>query len=197
MRNSIFILSLLTAIITTAVIACDGPGFAKDGAKNNLPDSAAKVKRGEYLVTVGGCDDCHSPKIMGPKGPEIDMERRLSGYPSQRPMPQFNASLAQKGISQFNEDLTATAGPWGVTFAANLTSDVSGAGSWPLQNFIYAMRHGKLKGLEGSRPILPPMPWFNLAKMTDEDLEAMHAFLQSTKPVENVVPAPKQFADLK
>jgi mono/diheme cytochrome c family protein len=66
-----------------------------------------------------------------------------------------------------------------------------------LENFKYALRHGKWKGLEGSRDLLPPMPRFNLAKMTDEDLEAIYAYLKTTKPVENIVPAPKQFADLK
>ncbi|GAB1443701.1 hypothetical protein MASR2M39_25430 [Ignavibacteriales bacterium] len=39
------------------------------------------VKRGEYLVVVSGCDDCHSPKVFGPKGPAIDPERRLSVIP--------------------------------------------------------------------------------------------------------------------
>jgi mono/diheme cytochrome c family protein len=196
MRNTFLIISSIALTIVTAVIACTNTS-AKNETKTAVLDSVQKVKRGEYLVTVGGCDDCHSPKIMGPKGPEVDMEKRLSGFPSSRPIPKFDSNLVKKGIAQFNEDLTSAAGPWGVSFAANLTSDISGIGNWTLENFKYALRHGKWKGLEGSRDLLPPMPWFNLAKMTDEDLEAIYAYLKTTKPVENIVPASKQFADLK
>jgi Cytochrome c len=197
MRKTCIITGLIVAAgITTLLISCKN-GKPEKESNIKAPDSAQLVKRGEYLITTSGCDDCHSPKIMGAKGPEIDRERRLSGFPSSRPIPAFDSSLVKKGIAQFNEDLTAAAGPWGISFAANLTSDGTGVGNWPLQNFKYSLRHGKWKGLEGSRGLLPPMPWFNFAKMTEEDLEAMYAFLQSTKPVENIVPAPKQFSDLK
>ncbi|MES2851009.1 MAG: diheme cytochrome c-553 [Bacteroidota bacterium] len=195
MRKTIFILSAITAV-TIIAAACNSKAGNKKTAEEKQ-DKAALLKRGEYLVTIGGCDDCHSPKKMGAHGPEIDMERRLSGFPATRPLPQFDSNVLKKGIMQFNDDLTSSAGPWGISFAANLTSDASGAGSWPLENFKFALRHGKLKGLAASRDILPPMPWFNFAKMTDDDLEALHTFLQNTKPIENVVPGPKQFSDLK
>ena len=52
------------------------------------------------------------------------------------------------------------------------------------------MREGKLKGDKGGRMMLPPMPWQNFAKLSDEDLESMFKYLQSTEPVENAVPAP-------
>ena len=48
------------------------------------------VKRGEYLVTIMGCNDCHSPKKMGPNGAEIIPELMLSGYPSDRPIVKFS-----------------------------------------------------------------------------------------------------------
>jgi hypothetical protein len=35
------------------------------------------------------------------------------------------------------------------------------------------------------------MPWQNFAKLKDDDLRAMFLFLKSTKPINNVVPAPK------
>jgi hypothetical protein len=54
--------------------------------------------------------------------------------------------------------------------------------------FIKAMRTGKDMG-EG-RDIQPPMPWFNVAQMTDNDLRAMFAYLGSLKPIENAVPDP-------
>ena len=173
MRNTILVISLFSAAIIAAVTSCGGTSTDKKDPMEATYDSAAMVKRGEYLITISGCDDCHSPKNMGPDGPEIDMSKRLSGFPSSRPIPEFDSNIVKKGIAQFNSDLTAAAGPWGISFAANLTSDASGAGSWPFENFRYAMRHGKLKGLEGSRPLLPPMPWFNIAKMTDLDLEAV------------------------
>jgi hypothetical protein len=195
MRKTIFILSTIAAVTIIAVACNSKTGDSKPAEKKQ--DKAALLKRGEYLVTISGCDDCHSPKKMGPHGPEVDRERRLSGFPATRPLPQFDSNVLKKGIMQLNEDLTASAGPWGISFAANLTSDASGAGSWPLENFKFALRHGKLKGLAASRDMLPPMPWFNFAKMTDEDLEALHTFLQNTKPVENVVPGPKQFSQLK
>ena len=37
------------------------------------------IKRGEYLVIIGSCHDCHTPLMMGPNGPEPDMSRALSG----------------------------------------------------------------------------------------------------------------------
>jgi Cytochrome c len=196
MQNKIFILSFFSVAAVAAIISCNSSTASQNNTAKKM-DSLTLIKRGEYLVTAAGCDDCHSPKKMGANGPEIDMERRLSGFPASRPMPAFDSNIVKKGIVQLNEDLTSAAGPWGVSFAANLTSDATGAGSWPIENFKYALRHGKLKGLETSRNLLPPMPWFNLAKLTDEDLEAIHAFLKTTKPVENVVPAPKQFSDLK
>lgn len=189
---------IASALITLIVLAaaCNRKsGTATKESHSTGKDSAALVKRGEYLVTISGCNDCHTPKVMGPHGPELDTNRLLSGFPETRPLPAFDPAIIKNGIVQFNEDLTAAAGPWGVSFAANLTSDASGAGSWSLANFKYALRHGKWKGLEGSRDLLPPMPWFNFAKMTDEDLEAMHSYLKTTQPVSNMVPAPKQFSN--
>jgi hypothetical protein len=88
-------------------------------------------------------------------------------------------------------DLTAATGPWGTSYAANISSDATGIGNWTEAQFIKCMREGKLKGMDNARPLLPPMPWPNFAKLTDTDLKAIFAFLKSTKPVDNVVPAPK------
>ena len=189
----------LVVVITTAVailIACSDN--KKESATKSEPSSNdSLIKRGAYLVTISGCDDCHSPKKMGPRGPELDAELRLSGYPSSRPLPTYDSNAIKKGMILFNQDLTSSAGPWGVSFAANLTSDATGAGSWPLENFIIALRKGKFKGHESGRDLLPPMPWQNFGQMTDDDLKAVHAFLKSTKPVENVVPAPRQLSEMK
>ena len=83
-------------------------------------------------------------------------------------------------------DFTIWAGPWGVSFTRNLTSDKeTGLGSWTDAVFIKAMRTGKDMG-EG-RPILPPMPWEDIGKLPDADLKAMFAYLQSVPPVKNAV----------
>ncbi|HEY2347666.1 MAG TPA: diheme cytochrome c-553 [Puia sp.] len=160
-------------------------------------DSAEKVRRGEYLVSIIGCDDCHSPKRLGPMGPEIIPELRLSGYPSSRPILKADSQVVKQGWMLMGADLTSSAGPWGVSFAGNITSDETGIGNWTEENFIRALRQGKYKGLENSRTLLPPMPWFNFKNMSDEDLKSIFAYLKSTKPVSNVVPAARQLAELK
>ncbi len=151
-----------------------------------------QVKRGEYLVTITGCNDCHSPKVMTAMGPAPDPVRLLSGHPSDEPLPAITDKkmIAPGQWALFSSGLTAAVGPWGTSFAANLTPDDTGIGNWTEAQFFKAIREGKLKGLDGTRPLLPPMPWFNVAKMTDDDLRAVFVYLKSLKPVKNVVPNP-------
>lgn len=164
-------------------------GNASDSVQNVAKESPAK--RGEYLVQVMGCNDCHSPKKMGAQGPEVDPELRLSGYPSARPLPPIDKKTLSNGWMLFVGDLTAAVGPWGVSFSANLTSDSTGIGNWTEDQFKKALREGKYKGLDNSRPILPPMPWQDFKHLTDDDIAAIFAYLKTTKPVNNVPPAPK------
>lgn len=148
------------------------------------------VKRGEYLVGIMGCADCHAPKKLTPQGPAPDMDRFLSGYNSTQPLGKFDKSILKTGEwVVFNGQSTAFAGPWGISFAANLTPDETGIGTWSFEQFNTAMRKGKYRGLENSRPLLPPMPWFNYVNLADEDMRAIFAYLKSIKPVSNVVPA--------
>ena len=135
-------------------------------------------------------------KKMGPQGPELETDLRLSGYPSSRPLPPVDKKVISNGWALFNGDLTVGVGPWGASFAANLTSDSTGIGNWTDFQFKKALREGKSKGLENGRPILPPMPWQNYKNLKDEDVEAIFAFLKSTKPVKNVPPAPKSPQEL-
>jgi hypothetical protein len=89
-----------------------------------------------------------------------------------------------------NQDLTSFTGPWGRSFAANLTSDQTGIGNWTEAQFRKALTQGKFKGVDNSRPLLPPMPWQNFVNLKEDDLRAIFLFLKNTKPVNNVVPAP-------
>ena len=150
------------------------------------------AERGKYLVSaLGGCDDCHTPKVFGPEGPTFDMSRRLSGHPASDKLPKTPEGVI--GPDRFgaiaNNHFSAWVGPWGTSYAMNLTPDqATGLGSWTEAMFVKAIRTGKHQG-EG-RPILPPMPWQNFAQMTDDDLKAVWAFLQSLPPIQNAIPEP-------
>jgi hypothetical protein len=54
--------------------------------------------------------------------------------------------------------------------------------------FVKAMRTGK--HMSAGRDILPPMPWPGLAKLNDEDLKAIYAYLRTLPPIKNHVPNP-------
>lgn len=156
----------------------------------NFGEFKSQVELGEHLVVIGGCNDCHTPKKMTAQGPVLDTALWLSGHPSQMPPPDVDRrDLERKGIAA-TSTLTAWVGPWGISYAANLTSDETGIGNWQEKNFFTAIRHGKYKGIDSERTLLPPMPWDMYRHMTDNELRAVFAYLKSTKPIKNVVPAP-------
>jgi hypothetical protein len=155
------------------------------------------VQRGKYLVSVIGCRDCHSPKRMGTNGVEDIPDRMLSGAQSDSQMPVVDKNALRSGWELATLDANITVGPWGISFAANITSDPSGIGSWPEENFIRAMKKGKYKGIEGGRTLLPPMPWDDFANCSDDDVKAIYAYLKSTRPVHNVVPLAVDSSDIK
>jgi hypothetical protein len=194
MKRITLVMSVLTALTTFVVVACN-QGKAKEPEKETL-NNEALVKRGEYLVLAAGCDDCHTPKKMGPDGPELDLERRFSGHPANELLSKADTSVFQKGWVLFGMGLTASAGPWGISYAANISSDTTGIGMWTEQQFFTAIRKGLSKGLEGNRPLLPPMPWVAYKNFNDEDLKAIYAYFKSTKPVKNVVPQWKKRNEL-
>ncbi len=150
----------------------------------------SQVKWGEHLVTLGGCNDCHTPKKMTPKGPVMDMELTMSGHPSELPPPEVDrAEIEKKGLIVTRE-LTSWIGPWGISYAANLTPDPTGIGNWQESSFIVALKEGKYKGMPSGRTLLPPMPWEFFKDISDEEIKAMFAYLKSLKPVKNLVPQP-------
>lgn len=170
-----------------AVFATAALGLALAASRPHQTATGDPPARGKYLVTMGGCSDCHTPLKAGPHGPEPDLARYLSGHPETvklpppelKPGPWFAATAG----------MTAWAGPWGVSYASNLTPDSNtGLGIWTEAMFIGAMRTGK--HMSAGRDILPPMPWRNLAALTDEDLRAIYAYLRSIPPLQNRVPEP-------
>lgn len=80
------------------------------------------IERGAYLARIGGCNDCHTPHVRGPHGVEPDATRLLSGHPQDLALP---APKPPDGPWRMltSESRTAFAGPWGVSYARNLTPD--------------------------------------------------------------------------
>ena len=146
------------------------------------------LARGKYLVTVAGCNDCHTPWKVGPDGPEPDMSRMLSGHPQSfllppAPKPEGPWIVATAATN------TAFSGPWGVSFTANLTPDPeTGLGKWTLRNFVDTIRTGRHLGR--GRPVLPPMPIPMYRNFTDADLEAIFGYLRTIPAIKNSVPEP-------
>src|SRR4030095_3546520 len=179
-------LLLLCTIVTTGfaihLVSCNESKNEKEEA---TPETATvskedMIKRGDYLVTTVVCNDCHSPKVFTPQGePLPDSTKLLSGHQAGSQLPPMETKLLKPGhwISM-SPDLTAFVGPWGLSYAANLTPDsATGIGAWNETTFINTLRSGKHLG--NGRAILPPMPWPFIGKMTDNDLKAIFAYLQS------------------
>jgi hypothetical protein len=196
MKKLLLTLSIISAIVITALVACQDNGAATQEIAA-VVNKDSLVNRGAYLVTTMMCDDCHSPKRMGAHGPEIIPELRLSGFRHDDKLPSIDTNEIKKGWTLFNHDLTSAVGEWGASFSANLTSDETGIGTWTEQQFFKAIREGKLKGMDQSRPLLPPMPWQNVKQLNDNDLRAVFTYLKSTKPVDNIVPRAIPLSELK
>jgi hypothetical protein len=115
----------------------------------------------------------------------------LSGSPSQMPGINVNRKeIESKGLVTDNR--AEWIGPWGISYSANITSDsTTGIGNWTEEQFILCLRKGKYGGITGGRDLLPPMPWPNFAQMTDDELKAVYAYLESTTPIHNIVPQPQ------
>ena len=179
-------ITVISIVLVSIVLAATLTASNRNNARKADEAARARVKRGEYLVTIGGCHDCHTPFKIGPKGPEPDMSRALSGHPESLQMPappKTNNAWVWHGAGTN----TAFAGPWGISYARNLTPErMTGIGIWDEKMFMQTIRTGRHWGV--SRPILPPMPWFNYAKMTDEDLRSVYAYLRTVKPIKNQVP---------
>jgi hypothetical protein len=178
------LLAVLTSAAVTVSLACsDGGHFVRTAAAST---TQSRVERGRYMVAVAACGDCHTPMKMGPNGPEPDTTRLLAGHPEQvGPLPP--AAPQGPWVWAGAATNTAFAGPWGVSYAANLTPDQNtGIGIWTEEMFVKAIRTGRHMGV--SREIQPPMPWPALRLASDEDLKSIYAYLRTLPPVANHVP---------
>jgi mono/diheme cytochrome c family protein len=91
------------------------------------------VKRGEQLINLGGCTDCHSPQMRGQTLPGLDF---AGGFPLE--------------------------GPWGYVAAANITPDATGIPYYDEALFVEVMRTGKVKARTLS-PLMPIKVYKNLS----------------------------------
>jgi len=187
-KSTYFFLAIVLLLI---VISC-----VESTKKNKMEETPfyggfeSMEQWGEHMVTIADCNACHTPKKMTNHGPVLDSTLLLSGHPLGMPkIDSYKDDFAAKGLTMAM-DLTEWVGPWGRSYAANLTPDDTGIGNWTEEQFMYAIRNGKSKGLPGSRPLLPPMPWEMYRFMTDGELKAIFAFLKTVKPIQNVVPPP-------
>jgi mono/diheme cytochrome c family protein len=109
------------------------------------------VKRGRYIVQIGGCNDCHTPGYLQTDG-QVDEKLWLTGN-----------SLGWHG-------------PWGTTYPPNLrlVAQMLTEDQW----VTYART-----------PRRPPMPWFVLRVMTDEDVKSIYHYLKFMGPAGQPAPA--------
>jgi len=155
--------SLLTPAllaVALAVVSCSAKVQTADESAAAPPaDTEATVEHGTYLATIMGCHDCHTPGNF---------------YNA----PDFNRSLSGSEIGWV--------GPWGTSYARNLTPDLeTGIGSWTEDQIMLTLQTGKRP--DGTE-LLPPMPWPNYAGLTPRDVRSLAKYLKSLPPVHHVNP---------
>lgn len=122
------------------------PGGDKPFTEAMLND---KVKKGQYLVTVAHCMECHTP--MGPRGRDFDTRLGAGGF-------------------EFP-------GPWGVSVSRNITSSKEkGIGAWSDSEIKHAITEGVSR--DGSK-LKPPMGYHYYATVSSDDLDAIVAYLRT------------------
>ena len=165
-------------------VSCTGNEEVKTLTKDEM------IARGKYLVNFGGCNDCHTPKVYTDMGPIPDTTRLLAGYTAGEVLPEADMNMIGPDKWVMTEkNFTAWVGPWGISYAANLTPDnATGIGTMSEEMFIKTLREGKWMGV--GRPLLPPMPWQGIGLLDDQDLKCMYTYLQSIKPIHNEVSQP-------
>jgi len=111
LRSTFIILTLFLFTITGCEQGKekdDTVPIAKNENKQNVDQEL--TKKGAYLVNSIGYADCHSPKKMGERGPEIISELSLSGYSTSQKLPAYDQEAISNGWMLMNADLTAAVG---------------------------------------------------------------------------------------
>jgi len=135
-------------------------------AGNFAPERLYQVARGKYLVELIGCGACHT-------------DGALEGVPN------FDRALAGSSIGIAYTSPLGAEEP-GIIYPPNLTPDErTGLGLWSDQQIEQAIRFGVGRHMDRKIAI---MPWQGYAKMNEEDVTAIVAYLRSIKPVNHKVP---------
>ncbi|WP_276503633.1 hypothetical protein [Terrimonas pollutisoli] len=95
MKKIFTCLVIIAGIIIVVFTSCQPQSKPNETSEKLSNDQL--VKRGSYLVTAIGCDDCHSPKKMGPNGPQVDLETRLSGHPADAVLGKADTNVMKNG----------------------------------------------------------------------------------------------------
>jgi mono/diheme cytochrome c family protein len=111
-----------------------------------------QIERGRYLITISGCNDCHTPGYLLNDGKVADSVWLIG-------------------------DSFGWNGPWGTTYPRNLRLFIS-----KLSEDQWVKEAKTLKRR-------PPMPWFNLNAMAEDDLRAIYQFVKSLGAPGNQAPA--------
>ena len=121
------------------------------------------VKRGSYLVTIGHCMECHSPR-----------ERGVSDY--------SKAGFGKGGRRFSSADVQGFPTNWLGATASNITSHPEkGLGKWSDAEVKRAITEGISRD---GRKLQPPMAFSYYRNMTDSDLNAIVAYLRTVSPLE-------------
>lgn len=148
-------------LANTGLVAAPKP----EGGRYAPADKDA-VDRGRYLVVLLGCGACHT---HGAFEGAPDLDRALGG--------------SGIGIAWTNPLQNERPG---VVYPPNITPDEqTGIGLWSNAQIANAIRDGA--GRHGARPLVS-MPWQSYARLNDDDLEAIVAYLRSIPPIEHRVP---------
>jgi mono/diheme cytochrome c family protein len=127
-----------------------------------LPSPSDQVAYGKYLVNAASCNDCHTKKVKG----KIAGESFAGGFEFKFPDGSIVSSM-------------------------NITPDPTGIGTWDKETFISRFRVYSDSGYVPQKvkdgEFKTVMPWGMYAGMTNQDLEAIFAYLKTLKPANNTV----------
>ena len=139
------------SIMATLVMASVGLLFSAPGSAATATAKDPEIERGQYLVKIAGCNDCHTAGYLQ-NGGNVPVGVWLTGV------------------------TVGFRGPWGTTYAPNLRLTISNLTEDQWVTFARVERR-------------PPMPWFNLRAMSDDDLRAMYRFVRDLGPKGERAPA--------
>jgi mono/diheme cytochrome c family protein len=152
----------MRAVLFRLVIALGVSAGLTAALSSDAVGASSQVERGKYLVSVGGCTDCHTRGHFFGK-------------------PDTSAFLA-------GSDVGFSVAGLGTFVGRNLTPDKeTGLGNWTDEQILAALQKGVRPD---GRMLAPSMPWRNYANLTRDDALAIVAYLRSLPPVKNEVPPP-------